>query len=182
MVANALSSHACTQFETAWREVQHDLTKRARRLCRGDIHHADELLSATALKVYLYLERTPERIRDLQGFMFLVLNHVFLDSTRRQGRENRVIDHHVDMDSEWIQETSSTQATPDAILQLRQELDAMVTAVETLTRDQQHLFTLRFSDELSYSSIAQLLGISEALVRKRVELLRRKLKTHLLTA
>jgi len=80
------------QLSTAWAEVYSKLRRRARQLCKGDTHQADELLSDTSLQVHLYLQHSPERIHNLAGFLLMALNHAFLDFKRKQGRENKVFD------------------------------------------------------------------------------------------
>ncbi|APR37952.1 RNA polymerase sigma factor [Paraburkholderia sp. SOS3] len=172
-------SPAANQFDDTWREMHSKLRRRARLLCKGDPYKADDLLSDTALKVHLYMLRSPERVKNLAGFFFLVLNHAFLDHTRRCGREDRVIEHG----GEW--EDDFTAAVPDHAppaeqqLALKQQLIRMERAVATLTPQQRALFALRFEEDLPYPQIAAVLGISETLARKRVELLRKKLRKKL---
>lgn len=50
-------------FSMVWREIHAKLQRRARHLCKGDVHRADELLSDTAFKVHLYLQHSPGRCR-----------------------------------------------------------------------------------------------------------------------
>lgn len=61
------------QLDSTWREMEGKLRRRARLLCKGDVHRADELLSDTALKVHIYLQRSPDRVQNLAGFLFLAL-------------------------------------------------------------------------------------------------------------
>ncbi|AVG14792.1 MULTISPECIES: RNA polymerase sigma factor [Chromobacteriaceae] len=163
-------------FEPVWREIHAKLQRRARHLCKGDIHRADELLSDTALKVHLYLQHSPERVQNLAGFLFLALNHAFLDFVRSQRREGRVIDPDSDLDSAPVHAHAGGAPTPEQQLSLKQQLAWMDTALAGLKPQQQLLFKLKFEEDLSYSQIASLLGINEALARKRVELLRKSLR------
>ncbi|WP_334046412.1 sigma-70 family RNA polymerase sigma factor [Burkholderia cepacia] len=145
------------QLDHTWREMQGKLRRRARLLCKGDIHRADELLSDTALKVHIYLQRSPERVRNLAGFLFLALNHAFLDGARRRVRESGMLE----FDPGWDDDHTV-------------ELAGHAPSVE-----QQMLFTLKFEEDRPYLHIAATLGINEPLARKRVELLRRKLREEL---
>ncbi|OHX12606.1 RNA polymerase sigma factor [Chromobacterium sphagni] len=162
-----------------WREIQPKLQRRARHLCKGDTHRADELLSDTALKVHLYLQHSAERVQNLAGFLFLALNHAFLDFVRRQGRENLVIDPNSDLDCDTVHAHSSNAPTPEQLLTLKQQLARMEAALAGLKPEQQRLFQLKFQEDLPYPQIASSLGINEALARKRVELLRKALRKHL---
>lgn len=164
-------------LDLAWREVQEKLRRRARQLCKGDIHRADELLSDTALKVHLYLQHSSDRIQNLAGFLFLALNHAFLDHARRQGRENRVLDRDKDCEADDLMVAYGTSPCPEQLLLLKQQLTGMQQALSHLSADQLMLFELKFELDLPYPDIAAHLGINEALARKRVELLRKKLRS-----
>ncbi|MEA3120777.1 MAG: hypothetical protein QOH33_318 [Paraburkholderia sp.] len=167
------------QFDRTWREVQGKLRRRARLLCKGDLYRADELLSDTALKVHLYLLRSPERVQNLTGFLFLVLNHAFLDHARRRRREDRVLERDAEWDDDGIAEIADRGLPVEQQLLLKQQLLRMEQALSTLTPQQQTLFALRFEQDRPYPDIAAVLGINEALARKRVELLRKKLRSQL---
>jgi RNA polymerase sigma-70 factor (ECF subfamily) len=167
------------RFEQAWRSVHADLGRRARRLTRGDYDRAEELLSRTALKAFLYICQASERVRDAEGFLFLVLNHTFLDSARRNTREEKVIDPYVDLDTDSIHAVACPSPSPLQALLMQEQLEQVRQALEALSPEQQHLFALKFEYEWPYSQIAGELGISEALARKRVELLRKKLQAQL---
>ncbi|AUH49438.1 RNA polymerase subunit sigma-24 [Chromobacterium sp. ATCC 53434] len=177
--ALAASDSLDARFDLVWREIHGKLQRRARHLCRGDIHRADELLSDTALKVHLYLQHSAERVQNLAGFMFLALNHAFLDQARRQSRENRVFDRDCDSDDEHLEGLAGATPTPEQELTLKQQLYLMASTLAGLTPQQQQLFQLKFEQDLPYPQIAAVLGINEALARKRVELLRKRLRQQL---
>ena len=63
-------------FEASWRAVHGELRRRALRRAKGNLDQGQEWLAATAIKALLFFRRSPERIRDPQGFLFLVLDHV----------------------------------------------------------------------------------------------------------
>ncbi len=175
LYAEAFASDAT--FERAWRAVRSDLERRARHLAKGNRIAADELIANTALKTLLYMRRMPTRIRNPEGFMFVVLNHVFLDSVRHADREGRVLYYSADFDADHLSEIATTALAPAHVVELSERLFAIAAAVERLPTEQKQLFALKFEQDLPYSAIASQLQISEALARKRVELLRRKLRT-----
>ncbi|MCC8395291.1 RNA polymerase sigma factor [Paraburkholderia sp. MMS20-SJTR3] len=164
------------RFESAWRNVRAQLTRRARRLVRGDAEAADELLADTALKALLYMRRMPERIRNPEGFMFVVLNHVFVDRVRQVGREARVIFYCDEFDVEHFAMLAESAPSPTQTLESGEGLSLIASALDDLSANERRLFALKFEQELSYARIAGELQISEALARKRVELLRKKLR------
>ena len=169
------------QLEGTWRAMHGKLQRRARLLCKGDKYRADDLLSDTALKVFLYVQRTPERVQNLGGFLFLALNHAFLDNTRRQGRESRYMDRDCMVEDEYLPESVSLAPSPEQLLEYQQAVLQLEALHEQLTPEQRVLFELKFELDQPYPQIAATLGINEALARKRVELLRKKLRKQLNT-
>jgi len=164
------------RFERAWRTIQFDLQRRAVHLMRGDRSAAEELVADTALKALVYMRRMPARIRNPEGFMFVVLNHVFLDRVRHADREGRAIRFTNDLDEDHAREPVASSPPPAEIMETRQALGNIAATVERWPAEKQQLFSLKFEQELPYNVIADRLHINEALARKRVELLRKKLR------
>jgi RNA polymerase sigma factor (sigma-70 family) len=163
-------------FERAWRIIQFDLQRRALRLVRGDRAAAEELVADTAIKALTYMRRVPQRIRNPEGFLFVVLNHVFLDSVRHLDREERVLRYSADFDDDhWAEAIAPTPQPPD-VVEMQESLSSVAMAIEHLPAASRELFALKFEQDLPYSEIAERLHINEALARKRVELLRRRLR------
>lgn len=163
-------------FESSWRAVQGELKRRAVRRARGNLEQGQEWLSATAVKALLFFRRSPERIRDPQGFLFLVLDHVFLDSLRRSKREGRVFDHSVDLEHDHQAILAAPCASVLERTEVYERLAQLDLRVAQLPLMQQRLFEMRFVDDLPYPQIAAELGIGLPLVRKRVQLLRAALR------
>ncbi len=163
-------------FVHAWRAAQPELDRRARRLADGHQDRADDLLANTAIKALLFMRRAPEAMTDPEGFLFVVLRHVFLDSMRRNGRDKEVFDRAVDVDSEQAARAAGGALSAIQRLELEEQLARVTASVKTMTREQRRLFALRFLDELSYPAIAEKLGVNQPLVRKRIQLLRKRLK------
>jgi RNA polymerase sigma-70 factor (ECF subfamily) len=169
------------QFEESWRATHRVLYRRALRLTRGDQDRADDLLSVTAVKSLQILRRLPEHIRDPQGFLFLVLRHAHLDMVRRKAREKWIFDEEAtrrrEEEGEELPEAASgTTRTPlDAIL-IAERMEDLARALDRLKPRQRALFKLVFLQERAYPEVAQTLGISAPLARKRVQLLRERLR------
>lgn len=178
ITANDSSKRAMLEqrFGEVWKDVLPSLGRRARHLTRGDHARAEDLLANTALKALLYLRRAPDRVQDLHGLLFVVLKHVFLDSTRRQKRENGIFDYAADSDGEDGIDNAELAPSAAQTMELRQNLSLIEGIYARLPKVQQTLFEMRFHDNQSYAVIAVALDISEALARKRVELLRKRLR------
>lgn len=125
-------------FEESWRAAQAGLRKRAQRLARGNSHRAEEWLSSTAVKAMLFLRQSPERVRDPQGFLFLVLEHVYLDSARHQIREDRLIDRGIDLHDGQLERFAAVGSPLERLEQL-ERLDQVDKALASLSRQQQQL-------------------------------------------
>jgi RNA polymerase sigma-70 factor (ECF subfamily) len=167
-------------FEESWRAARQALYRRALRLTRGDPGQAEDLLSVTAIKSLKILRHAPEKIRDPQGFLFLVLRHAHLDGARRNMRERRIFDaeatRRMEEDGEeGAEETDKAQTPLDALL-VAERLEGVFRALDRLSAQQRQLFDLAFIYEHAYPEIAETLGISAMLARKRVQLLRKKLR------
>ncbi|MFO2466033.1 RNA polymerase sigma factor [Pseudomonas sp. 15FMM2] len=163
-------------FEASWRAVQDELRRRAIRRARGNQDLGQEWLSATAIKALVFFRRSPERIRDPQGFLFLVLDHVFLDSLRRSKREGRLFDYSIDLEHDHQALLAAPCASVTEHVECVERLEQVRAQVAHLPPLQRRLFEMRFVDDLPYLQIAEQLHITMPLVRKRVQLLRAVLR------
>ncbi|WP_043288882.1 RNA polymerase sigma factor [Paraburkholderia oxyphila] len=161
-------------LDRAWRAWQGKLRSRARYLCKGDLHGAEDLLSEAVLKVHLYMRNSPERVKNLPALLYVALDHAFLDHARRRARECHILQRDVEIDEGFNAPDPAPSA--EAQLAIKRQLARIEQALIALAPGQQALFTLKFEEEHSYATIAALLGINEALARKRVELLRKELR------
>ncbi|MDR1461749.1 MAG: RNA polymerase sigma factor [Azoarcus sp.] len=168
--AETETADAC--FTASWRAVHEKLNRRARYLAKGDHARAEDLLSCTAIKSLQLLRRSAKRIHNPEGFLFLVLQHTHIDSLRREQRENRIFDH---AEAEYIEQIAVPQS-PLEYLSHKRTVEMLARLVSRLPPVQQQLLTLAFINGASYAEIAACLGISNALVRKRIQLLRDKLR------
>lgn len=162
-------------FERTWRAAYPALRSRARRLVRGRPDEADDLVAGVALKALQFMRRSATTITDPKLFLFVVLKHVFLDSVRRDARAPQRVDGvgypEGTLDSSVVVFEHATERWNEH----REQLEQVTAALQVMSPEQQHLFVLRFVEELPYASIAERLEISEPLARKRVQLLRTQL-------
>jgi RNA polymerase sigma-70 factor (ECF subfamily) len=167
-------------FEENWRVAHRALHRRALRLTRGNQDEAEDLLSITAIKSLEILRRIPDHIHNPQGFFFLVLCHVHLDDMRRNTREKRIFNadatRRMEEEGEEIAGEAEAARTPLDTLLIMERLEDISRAVYRLSPPQRQLFDLVFIGECAYPEIAEILGISAMLARKRVQLLRERLR------
>lgn len=165
---------ADAMFVDAWRAVLPELRRRALRLADGRRDQADDMLAETAVKALLFMRRSPGSITDPRGFLFVVLRHVFLDNARRSRREGEIVDRAVDAGNE-VDRAAAVGPSTARHAELQHQVARVAAAVATLPREQRRLFALRFVEDLPYPAIAGRLHVNQPLVRKRVQLLRRRL-------
>lgn len=96
---------------------------------------------------------------NIIGYLFRIADRLAID-TLRQGRlpRNNTVALTEDLHCPQLQ--------PDALTELRQHCQLVLDAINSLPRKYQRVFLLRKIDELSYSEIAQQLGISEKTVQR----------------
>lgn len=162
----------CSSLQKNWPALR----RRARHLSMGDQALADDLLAEASLKLLLYKRKHQVDNGDLTGLLFVVLNHVFLDKLRRERREQQFIEYSDFSENDVAMKQIGTQTDSSERLELGQSLEQIYQAFELLSAEQQQLFRLKFEQNLSYAMIAEQLGINQALARKRVEILRRRLR------
>ncbi|QSX77889.1 RNA polymerase sigma factor [Agrilutibacter solisilvae] len=172
---SGVTAQADLLFERTWRAAYPALRHRAQRLAEGRSDRADDLLAGAAVKALQFMRRAPQKLTDPEVFLFVVLKHVFLDTVRRCARHNRVFDASTDPELDAESAPSGGDRTAEQWSERREQLGRVDGVLRRLAPDQQRLFAWRFIDDLPYAAIAQRLGISEALARKRVQLLRARL-------
>lgn len=99
-----------------------------------------------------------------------------MDKLRRERREQQFIEYCDFSENDVAMKQIGTQTDSSERLELGQSLEQIYQAFELLSTEQQQLFRLKFEQNLSYAMIAEQLGINQALARKRVEILRRRLR------
>lgn len=179
---SGLSAHARHAqdelFLDAWTRALPELRRRARRLANGHADRADDLVADTAIKALVFVRKSPQGLTDLHGLLLVALRHVFLDDVRRRKRESQVLSTEADV-RDGVEEAGSGEPTAPQRAELQEQMAHVMAAIAALSREQRRLFALRFIDELPYPVIAGRLHIGEPLLRKRIQLLRRRLRATL---
>jgi RNA polymerase sigma factor (sigma-70 family) len=120
-----------------------------------------EMAQDLSQETYLRLLNKGEITHDdnIIGYLFRIADRLAIDYLR-QGRLPR--NNTVDL----TENLHCPQLQPDALTELRQRCQLVLDAINSLPRKYQRVFLLRKIDELSYSEIAQQLGISEKTVQR----------------
>lgn len=112
-------------------------------------------------ETYLRLLNKGEISHDenIIGYLFRIADRLAIDYLRHHQHPRY---NTVDLSEDLL----CTQPQPDTLTELRQQCQLVIDAINSLPRKYQRVFLLRKIDELSYSEIAQKLGISEKTVQR----------------
>ncbi|HEX2581564.1 MAG TPA: sigma-70 family RNA polymerase sigma factor [Dongiaceae bacterium] len=166
-----------SQFWDIWLQHRLFLWRYALKLTRST-EDAKDLLSCTLLRLATHIGRhEPVIVANPQSLLVTALRNEFLSQRRRLMREYHLISNDVDVYGSEMKD--DTALTAEDTLAARESKNALLAAVDKLPPSYKRLFDLRFREERSYEQIAGLLGASQALIRKRIQLLRAKLRENM---
>ena len=131
---------------------------------------AEDLTQLVFVKALEALPRYEARGVPFGGWLFRLARNTVIDFVRTR---------HEHGDLETISERPGREAGPEAIVQQREELDAVAAALEALTDEQREAIALRFFAGLSAREAAEAMGKQEGTVRglqfRAIAALRREL-------
>lgn len=112
----------------------------------------EDIASEVFLRLLDVLKKKGSSIQSVRGWLLGTANHLILDHYRRHYR--RIVDNLDDHDN--LPSTHSPEMEVDHAFTRREILEAL----RKLTPDQQHVITLRFSQECSLEETARVMGKS----------------------
>ncbi len=134
----------------------------------GNPADAAEVAQETFLRLYR-LEH-PEQLDNARAFMFQVASNLAIDQLRRRSLHFRFLksESRAVEDPEFVHATAAT-ASPEQILSAREKLARIFQAVDALPDKCRQAFLLHRISGLSYSEIAQELGVTVSSVEKYIQ-------------
>lgn len=137
-----------------------ELIRHLYRIVRCE-HTAEDLMQETILRVAgLDLEY---RLEKPKAFLFRTATNLALDYLRRQKVRN-----HLELSDSLIETLASNQPSLEHETFDRQRLEIFISALDTLPPRCRQVFVLHRLNNLSYSEIAEHLGISQSAVEKHI--------------
>lgn len=117
-----------------------------------DLHVCEDISAEVFLRFLVVLKKKGQNVQSARGWLLGTANHLVMDFYRKKyRRRDENLDHHTNLpdhhDPEQEAETSFT-------------LEEVREAMRNLTSDQQHVITLRFSQEFSLEETARMMGKS----------------------
>ena len=99
------------------------------------------------------------------SLLFTIARNAFWDYNRKK-RHNKKIETAIE----------DTANNPEKLALVRESYRHVLSAMQTLDKDQRDILALTVSSDLSYREIANIMGISEANVKVKVHRARKRLK------
>ncbi len=159
-----------------WNDNRKKIFGRAFHLTGGDMDAAEELMSATIIKVASHFEQRPVNMREPIAFFMYALKNEFISQYRKKRYEYQFRDGEKDVYDEHLANVEVESAPQEVLLAQKEELALIAKTLEGLPTIYQQIFKMKFAEDRSYSEISEELSISQALARKRVQFLREKLR------
>lgn len=151
-----------TKFEQIYEKYHRLMLWRAWQILK-DQRDAEDVVHNAFLKIIRVLERIdPGNEYKTKSFLLIIVEHTALDLVRKKRREYGI---SLDELEEW-----RIPADPDAEVRFEQciEENRVIEIIKNMPEQYRGIFLLKYSQEFENREIAKLLGISEALVRKRI--------------
>jgi len=151
----------------AMRQYQRPLGVYARKLCHGSSRYED-IVQETFLRL-MSAARPPDHLGQ---WLFTVCRNLAFDIHRKEGRMST-------MDLSIADGRGSTQATPAALAEHREQASLAMRAMDDLPDNQQEVVRLKFQNGFSYRQIAGITGLSVTnvgfLIHTAIQTMRRRM-------
>ena len=163
------------EFWTLWQAHQARLRMLCMRWLQGDLAKIDDAMSQARDKAYNYYLEATEAFRSFSAWVSTLTKNICTDIHRDNDRQLKLcktVSH-----SPELFYFSNTSSTPlEESVQLTNTLEDVSSAFQKLPNDLKLPMHYRFVEDMEYSEIADLLQITPANVRKRIQLARKKLR------
>lgn len=169
---------AADPFWRVWLAHREHLRRQSLRLMSGNMADAEDALSAAMLKASQKFAEYADSIVNERAWLSRLLHNACMDVYRMQRKQAR-----------WISEQPSdeelesnrqplvpTERSPEELALGREQIAQLQDQVVQLPASLRRPFLMRFVQNLSYEEIAAELNLTNAAVRKRIQLARERLR------
>jgi RNA polymerase sigma-70 factor (ECF subfamily) len=177
------SLHGATQellrqsFWQVWLQHRDYLKKKSYFFLDRRRDDAEDALSTTMLKAMHNFVESAGDIENTRAWLTTILHNACMDGHRHAKRRRDLIADTEVSELENLPHSEGSHArTPEDIVRIRQSLDALHRQILALPEVLREPLLLRTVEHLSYTEIAQRLGLTEANTRKRVQQARDQLR------
>ena len=131
----------------------------------GNRSEAEDITSETFVRAWVESDRL--RVDTVKAYLFMIARNLHIDWRRLEGRRG-----------ELPQEPVDPAPGPDEETGARNELEAVMAALQQLPEIDRAALLMRSQDEMSYETIAAALGLTPVAARVKVHRARIKLASH----
>ena len=123
----------------------------------GDLAKAEDLSHEAFIKLWQNCKRVT--VAKSKAFLFTVANNLFLNHVRHK---------KVRLEFEKSESGESISDNPEEVLREKEFKSILETAISSLPEKQKESFFLNRIDKMTYKEIAELEGVSEKAIEKRI--------------
>jgi RNA polymerase sigma-70 factor (ECF subfamily) len=166
-------------FWKIWLEHREHLRRQSLRLMSGNQADAEDALSAAMLKASQKFAEYADSIVNERAWLSRLLHNACMDVYRAQRKQARWIAEQPVGEEEGeaaSQPVAATERSPEELALSREQLAQLQDEVVKLPASLRRPFLMRFVQNLSYDEIAGELELTNAAVRKRIQLARERLR------
>ncbi|WP_073604089.1 RNA polymerase sigma factor [Vibrio aerogenes] len=162
-------------FWPLWSEYQSRLRHCCLRWLNGNYAQVEDALSQAREKSYRYFTETKEPIRNPYSWLCKLTYTICIDIRRDQKKQLQLCDIATACPNQFFFSSTATESLEEGI-QRDKLLEQLDQAIHCLSPELQKVIHHRFIEEMDYPEIAEQMQISQANVRKRVQLARARLR------
>ncbi|NEO42845.1 MAG: RNA polymerase sigma factor [Moorea sp. SIO4A3] len=164
-----LSDGDSSAFWPLWENYKDYLYHRCLSWMGGNTTEAQDALSEIMLKAWEKLPKFATKITNLKGWLTKFARNFCIDRHRENNSGGIGVENLEAMAVPEGNGLATEFDTPDLVVEKRELLEVILSALEDLPENQRQVCVLRFEQKLSYQEIAQRLAISNDSVRKRIQ-------------
>ena len=178
------SSQNGAAFWDVWLLHQDHLLRQCLRIMSGNVADAEDALSSAMMRASSRYETYADEIINQRAWLSRLVRNSCIDHFRAEQRRHRLLERHAPGSSARYYTEPQPVPPAGATLQPSPEQKAIDRSLlsrlaEDMRRLPDHLrrpLMMRFLQDKSYAEIAEALGLSNAAVRKRIQLARQRLR------
>ncbi|NET65739.1 MAG: RNA polymerase sigma factor [Moorea sp. SIO1G6] len=174
-----LSDGDSSAFWPLWEHYKDYLYHRCLSWMGGNTTEAQDTLSEMMVKAWEKLPKFAAKITNLKGWLTKFARNFCIDRHRENNSGAIGVENLEGMAVPEGNGLVTEFDSPDLVVEKRELLEVILTALEDLPENQRQVCLLRFEQELSHQEIAQRLAISNDSVRKRIQRARERLQKRL---
>jgi RNA polymerase sigma-70 factor (ECF subfamily) len=164
------------EFWRWWLNHRPHLWSLGLRLMQGNRAEAEDVLSITALKAHANYPHLAHRLLKPREWLTTLLRNVCMDRYRERQCRGELLSSLDESHAQGLTLLPPGFANPEEQLCVQARLESLGVTIEYLPQGLRQPLLLRFVDGISYEEIALRMGLTQANVRKRIQLARARLR------